>query len=159
MLLVMFSACASGVQQAQVDVFRIPDQPVQATNTSEWAELERVMAPYVAQARASYHEVRIRYLAGLPPGQSLYVVARLRDAAHRVEQAFISVEMIQNGFVTGRIASDIQTVRGYANGDWYALPETDIVDWVILHSDGSEEGNVVGKFLDEYHKPDKATQR
>ena len=32
------------------------------------------------------------------------------------------------------------------------FPESELVDWVITHPDGIEEGNVVGKFLDEWQK-------
>jgi len=161
-LVAALSACASEPRQVRVDMFEMPDQPVRATSTAEWAELERVMAPYVAQARASYPDVRARFLAGLPSDQELLVVARLRDSANRVEQVFVSVDMIQHGSVTGHIAGEVQTVTGYANGDWYILPEAEIVDWVIIHSvhsGGSEEGNVVGKFLDEYQKAKGATRQ
>ena len=37
-------------------------------------------------------------------------------------------------------------------GDPYTFPEGELVDWLITHPDGSEEGNVVGKFLDEWQK-------
>ena len=40
-------------------------------------------------------------------------------------------------------------MAGYKAGDSYTLSERDIVDWVIVRPDGSEEGNVVGKFVEE----------
>lgn len=43
-------------------------------------------------------------------------------------------------------------VTGYKRGDPHDLPEAEIVDWLISRPDGSEEGNVVGKFLDEWQK-------
>jgi hypothetical protein len=36
------------------------------------------------------------------------------------------------------------------SGDPYKLSERDLTDWLISKPDGSEEGNVVGKFLDEW---------
>jgi hypothetical protein len=36
----------------------------------------------------------------------------------------------------------------------YAFAETEVMDWLISHPDGSEEGNFVGKFLDTYQYGD-----
>ena len=38
---------------------------------------ERAIAPYVAQARATYPQAKQRFLAGLPRGQSFFLTARL----------------------------------------------------------------------------------
>lgn len=43
-------------------------------------------------------------------------------------------------------------VRQYRRGDHNELKEADLVDWLISKPDGSEEGNVVGKFLDTLHR-------
>jgi hypothetical protein len=44
------------------------------------------------------------------------------------------------------------TVDGYKRGDAYQFPESALTNWAIRKPDGSEEGNVVGKFLDECQK-------
>lgn len=65
---------------------------------------------------------------------------------------FVAVASIKDDRITGRIASNIIRVKGFKNGDPHTFPESELVDWLITHPDGSEEGNVVGKFLDEWHK-------
>ena len=55
-----------------------------------------------------------------------------------------------NGTVSGVISTAIYAVAGYRNGQPYSFPESELVDWLISKPDGSEEGNVVGKFLDTY---------
>ena len=102
------------------------------------------MHPRVAQARATYPGAKARFLAGLPKGQIFFVTARLRDADGHVEQVFVRVAQIQNGLIQGRIASKVDLVKGYRSGDLYSFPETQLLDWLIAHPDGSEEGNVVG---------------
>ncbi len=139
-------------QQVIVITNVLPDRPIQASSQAEWSKLIAAMAPYVARAQESYPEAKRRYLAGLPPNELLYALARIRDAAGQLEQAFVSVELIQNGHITGQIDSDLRTVQGYKRGDWYAFPEDELVDWIIVRGDGSEEGNVVGKFLDEWER-------
>jgi hypothetical protein len=124
------------------------DEPVQASTSSEREELERAIAPYIEQARKSYPDAKKRYLAGLPPGTRFSVVTKLHSPG-RVEAVFVTVTGIKGDQVTGRIDSDVRGVGGYKAGDSYTLSERDIVDWVIVRPDGGEEGNLVGKFLDE----------
>jgi uncharacterized protein YegJ (DUF2314 family) len=124
------------------------DEPVQASTSAERDELERAIAPYIEQARKSYPDAKKRYLAGLPPGQRFSIVTKLHSPG-RVEAVFVTVTGIKGDQVTGRIDSDVRGVAGYKVGDSYTLSERDIVDWVIVRPDGSEEGNLVGKFLEE----------
>ncbi len=64
------------------------------------------------------------------------------------------VDTIVGSRIAGRIASDILRVRGFRAGQSYALTERDLLDWTIVRPDGTEEGNVVGIFLDTYRAPD-----
>ncbi len=41
-------------------------------------------------------------------------------------------------------------VTGYKEGDEFRISKTELLDWTISKPDGSEEGNVVGKFLETY---------
>ena len=41
-----------------------------------------------------------------------------------------------------------QEPRGVREYRAETMPEDELIDWTIVHPDGSEEGNVVGKFLD-----------
>ncbi len=113
--------------------------------------MERAIAPYSEQARKSYPDAKKRYLAGLPAGHRFSVVTKLQASGH-VEAVFITVSGIKGDQITGRIDSDVRGVPGYKPGDTYTLSERDIVDWVIVRPDGSEEGNVVGKFIEERAK-------
>ena len=108
------------------------------------------MKPYVAQARATYPAAKQRFLSGLPTGSAFFLTVRLTDPQERIEQVFIKVDKIENDRVTGKIWSDIKRVSGYSLGQTYEFPEQDLLDWLISNSDGTEEGNFVGKFLDTW---------
>lgn len=123
------------------------DEAVRASTSSEQEELERAIAPYSEQARKSYSDAKKRFLAGLPSGHQLAVLTKLHSPG-RTEAVFVKVTGIAGDQITGRI-DNVQGMAGYKAGDAYTLSERDIVDWVIVHPDGSEEGNLVGKFLDE----------
>lgn len=125
------------------------DQPVKANLVEK--KFDEAIKPYVERARKTYPEAKERYLAGLPPQQVFFLTARLHDSTGRWEQVFIEVKEIKDGNIKGLIANDIEVVSGYKIGDSYTFPESELLDWTISKPDGTEEGNVVGKFLDTYH--------
>ncbi len=111
------------------------------------------MAPYEAQARASYPDAKRRFLAGLPEGHTFFVTTRIRDDLGHQEQVFVVVDSLAGARIIGRIWSQIQLVRGYHLGQRYEFDERALVDWTVARPDGTEDGNVVGKFLDTYTPP------
>jgi hypothetical protein len=128
------------------------DQPVEVKGKAADEEYRAAIAPYVEKGKKTYPEAKKRYLAGLPAGHHFFVVTRLRDGSGTSEQVFVAVAAIKGDRITGRIATDIMRVKGFRNGDPYSFPESEVIDWLIAHPDGTEEGNVVGKFLDEWQK-------
>jgi hypothetical protein len=127
-----------------------PADRIDDTNGKEAIEaLLREQAPYIQKARGTYPDAKRRYLAGLPAGQSFFAVTQLRDGRGTSEQIFVAVSGIRDGRISGRIASDLVGIKGFKRADPYSFQESELVDWLISHPDGTEEGNVVGKFLDE----------
>ncbi len=124
------------------------DKPVAVSTKAEAEELDRAIAPYSEQARKAYPAAKKRFLAGLPAGDKFAVATKLHSPG-KVETVFVVVQRIEGNKITGKLDS-VGVVTGYKAGDSYTLPETDLVDWAIVHPDGSEEGNVVGKFLDTW---------
>lgn len=112
--------------------------------------MEAAVAPYVAQARSTYPAAKARYLAELPPRESFFVTVKLQDSLGHSEMAFLAVDSLARDSIYGRIWNQIYVVRGYHLRDRHAVREAEILDWLITKPDGSEEGNVVGKFLDTY---------
>lgn len=108
------------------------------------------MEPYIAHARASWPDAKRRFVAGLPRQHSLFVTTRLRDGSGRIEQVFVAVDSVIAKRIHGRIWSQILIVEGYRLQQPYAFPEDDLIDWMIARPDGTEEGNVVGRFLDTF---------
>jgi uncharacterized protein YegJ (DUF2314 family) len=127
------------------------------TGPVDGATYDRAIAPYVAKARASYPAAKKRFLAGLSAGDTFFVWIRLwkkqtkRNRMH-AEDVFVIVETIRDGKVTGRIANIPEIVTNYRRGQSISVPESEIRNWVIVRPDGSEEGNVVGKFLERESK-------
>lgn len=125
------------------------DKPVQARSNATQQRIEDAIAPYVTEARKTWPAARKRYLAGLPAGQVFAVTVKLFDG-DKGETVFVQVRKIEGTKITGSIANDLNVVRNYRPQQVIEVDERDILDWTIAHPDGTEEGNVVGKFLDGY---------
>jgi hypothetical protein len=155
-VLLLFCATLSLAQQQQQPASppalspSAPEDKPQALSAEQVKKFEEAIKPYVEKARKTYPDARKRFLAGLPPKHSFYITTRLHDEQGRFEQVFIAVKEIKEGTIKGIIASDITTITKYKFGDLYSFPESELMDWTIALPDGSEEGNFVGKFLDEY---------
>jgi hypothetical protein len=139
--------CLAAVSNAQLAPNAPPDKPINLAK-DQASRMEVAVTPYIERARKTYPAAKARYLSGLPKGETFFVTAKLSDSQRHFEIVFIQVAKIIDGKVTGHIANDITLVTGYKRGSEYTLPEAELLDWTISKADGSEEGNVVGKFLE-----------
>ena len=128
-------------------------RPVHARGKNNVEALLQAEAPYIAKGRATYPAAKKRYLARLPRGYIFLVRYRLRaPGTHRSEGVFVEVNAIKGDKIYGRIASEVDVVRSFRPWQHVSFPESEIEDWSILHPDGSEEGNFVGKFLERLQR-------
>lgn len=129
------------------------DQPVGST-AGTLSDFEKAIAPSLAEAKNTYPEARKRFLAGLPKQHVFFLTTRIVDPDGTFEQVFVYVLKIdaEKKEITGIINSPLQVVRTFKQGQTITFPETKILDWTISKPDGTEEGNYIGKFLDEYQK-------
>lgn len=146
-------ASSLGAQQPVELAPNAPQDKPLSVAECQWRAAMKAMAPYVAQARASYPAARERFAAGLPPRHIMFVTTRLRDPQGREEQVFVAVDSIRGSHIVGRIWNDITLVSGYRRGQPYTLADSSLLDWMVARPDGREEGNIVGKFLDTYQPP------
>ena len=94
-------------------------------------------------------QVRKRYAAGLADGERCLVLVRVRASDTSFRQAQARVIGWRNGAVQALIspapsakATDLRPV---------SFPETAVLDWTIVQTNGREEGNFVGRYLDIAH--------
>jgi hypothetical protein len=128
-----------------------PDKPVRARGGQQVSAFDRTIAPYIAKAHKTYPAAKKRFLAGLPSKYLFSLTTKLWDRSHtKFEVVFVVADQINDGIVTGHLATHTRQPVGYDYGDRISFPESEVMDWTIVHPDGTEEGNVVGKFLDTY---------
>jgi len=127
------------------------DKPVHAEGAQQMTDIDRAVQPYVAKARKTYPAAKKRFVAGLPPKYLFSLTTKLWDRSHmKSEVVFVVADEIKNGRVTGHLATHTKQPVGYNFDDKISFPESQVMDWTIVHPDGTEEGNIVGKFMDTY---------
>lgn len=105
------------------------------------------LEPYVRQARATLGDAKKRFLGGLGPGQRLYLTTRITEP-NGLEQVFVEVVAWEDAAIRTRIDSHLEVAKRHHRGEALTIHEKDVLDWTIVHPDGREEGNFVGKYLD-----------
>lgn len=120
------------------------DKPLMGHRTPEQ---EAKIKELQAQDMKQWPDVKARYAKGLPAGEHLFVTTELTSPG-KSESVFVAVSSINGSTITGVISSEIMNVEGYKANDRYTLQESAVTDWLISKPDGSEEGNLVGNYLD-----------
>ena len=124
------------------------DRPHKVNNIEQLEQYEKLIEPYVNQAKETLPKTKEKFVNGLNEGESFFLVTRIYDTEGNFEQIFVRVTDWKDDTIKGTIANDLNTVKGFKYGQLIEFPERDILDWLIALPDGSEEGNFVGKFLD-----------
>lgn len=110
-------------------------------------DIGTIVKELTEKSRQSLPGVKARYLKGLPSGQFLYVMSPISNGSGVPEYIFVKVTSWNDDKIIGTISNEVKT-QGYKDGDKIKLLEKDVKDWTIVHPDGSEEGNLIGKYMD-----------
>jgi hypothetical protein len=103
-----------------------------------------IIARYDALAMSTFDSFEKEVQAETPTGKTFFVVTRLFEGTH-FEQVFVQVDTVSTLGYEGRIASQSQGQVRFQSGQPITLKKEQIVDWMIVHENGAEEGNTLGK--------------
>lgn len=129
-------------QKATTQTASAPDTAVHVTEKATNIEIDKL----IAQAKQSLPQVKERYSKGLLNEQTFFITTPIFDAKMKPEHVFVKVLAWKGDKLTGVIASKVN-IHGPKQGDNIEVNESDVEDWTIVSKDGSEEGNLVGKYL------------
>ena len=115
-------------------------------------EMSKLIAPYIEKARATFPEVKKKYIAGdyVREKRQLDVQIELTDKNGDREMVFIVVTQCLGNRFQGIIVNDIQLLKEYKNGDTLSFSQDQVKNWVVVDSKGNEEGNFVGKAIEAF---------
>lgn len=117
--------------------------PVRAAQANAF---EGAISASVAQAQETLDDAVARYYAGLQGKARFFCTVRLADEQGQIEQVYVEVSKWASQ-ISGRISNQVKRLHGFTKGQEVSFDQADVLDWTILHKDGREEGNFVGKFL------------
>ncbi|WP_324674556.1 hypothetical protein [Hymenobacter sp. GOD-10R] len=147
---ILIASVCSSAQQCLVDkpIVASQDELPEATNTLQIKkQLNAVIAAPILKARRSLPQTKQRYLMGLESEEKLFLTARIFDKSGVFEQVFTEVRDWSKDSVTAVIVSDLDAVREYQKGQTITFSDKNVLDWIIIRPDGTEEGNFVGKYI------------
>lgn len=98
-----------------------------------------------AQAELSY--VQDYFLKYRGHRSEVYVVVILRDEAYRWEQVYIKVLLWEDDIIGGQLVNEMTIVSGYPQGAEFVIEQERVIDWLIIHKDGKQEGNFVKDYF------------
>ena len=115
-------------------------------------EMSKLIAPYIEKARATFPEVKKKFIAGdyVREKRQLDVQIELTDKNGDREMVFIVVTQCLGNRFQGIIVNDIQLLKEYKNGDTLSFSQDQVKNWVVVDSKGNEEGNFVGKAIEAF---------
>ena len=115
-------------------------------------EMSKLIAPYIEKARATFPEVKKKYIAGdyVREKRELDVQIELADKNGDREMVFIVVIQCLGNRFQGIVANEIQLLKEYHKGDTVSFTQDQVKNWVVVDSKGNEEGNFVGKAIEAF---------
>lgn len=90
-----------------------------------------------------------RFLKGLPEGHTLYVTVVFKNDIGEGENAFIRVDRWEGKQIYGTIATMLRIIPQHSPGESITISDEQAIDWTLVRPDGSEEGNFVGKYIEQ----------
>jgi len=109
------------------------------------ATLEKFLSQYIEQARDGLPYFNKKFES--QDDKSFYVITRIYEG-EIYEQIFVRLKEIRKGSYEGEIASDPMGQVKFNSGDAIEVKVEDVVDWLIVNEDDTEEGNLQGKAAD-----------
>ena len=127
----------------------LPDKPISMSAADQVRRLEEAIKPLIEEAKKTLPDAKAKFLKGLPTAHRFFVTTKLYDDENHYEQVFVLVDGWSGSTISGTLGNQVK-LRGYKQGDKLKVDEKDVLDWTISKPDGTEEGNVIGKFLDNW---------
>jgi len=101
----------------------------------------------VTEAQNKLPYVKDYFLNNGQEGREVYVVVIIRDESWRWEQVYLRVLLWEDDVIGGQLVNEMTVVSGYPKGAEFVIDQERVVDWLIIHEDGKEEGNYVIQHL------------
>jgi hypothetical protein len=141
--LLLDAAAAQAQSPAPVVLTAAPDSEA---GRRVLAAADAELADPMAEARRTLPKARKRFQAGMPANEECLLTVRVVEG----DTVFRPVAARVIGWRDGKVQAllPVTASAGKEEKVPVSFPESAVVDWTILRTDGREEGNYVGRYLD-----------
>lgn len=101
----------------------------------------------VKEAQYTISYVKDYFLNYGKEASEVYVIVIIRDESWRWEQVYLQVLLWEDDVIGGQLVNSMTVVSGYPRGAEFVIDQERVVDWLIIHEDGTEEGNFIINYL------------
>jgi hypothetical protein len=144
----LVGVCLASAAIAAGDPFLAQNAPEDCNAEMTAESLNDVVEKLSPAALQTWPAAKKRFLDGLPERHSLFVTLLVSEPDTGSEYLFIAVDKIVDDKIRGRVWNEVHVVKSLYYRASIEIPEGAISDWLISKPDGSEDGNIVGKYID-----------
>jgi len=99
------------------------------------------------EAKSQLEYVKSYFLTNGKEESEVYVVVLIRDQSWKWEQVYLRVLLWEEDQIGAQLVNEMTVVKGYPQGSEFVISTDRVVDWLIIHKDGEEEGNFILNFF------------
>jgi uncharacterized protein YegJ (DUF2314 family) len=109
------------------------------------------------RARAQLPKIKKRFAAGLEPGERFLVKAPFEVGGENGGHEYMWIEVVSwnAGVLAGALGNEPDHIPTLHKGASVKVAEKDVYDWIIVHEDGTEEGNETTRVLEQQERGGK----
>ena len=85
-------------------------------------------------------------------GQGIFIFTRIDDLEAIFKNVRIKITKWDNGLISGTLEDYLTDINYYQQGMEIELPESAVLDWVIIAPNGKINGNYVATYLKNYER-------
>ncbi len=123
------------------------------------ARNETALADPVREALRTLPQAKKKFLAGLPHGDQFLLSVRVVASDTSFRQASARVLGWHGTIVQALLLPETANSATPTEPMPVSFPETAVVDWTLLHTNGREEGNYVGRYTNTAHQAERMRLR
>jgi hypothetical protein len=126
-----------------------PNRSTFPFSAEEYAQFDAMMRPCSEHAVTTLPAAIERFEAAGRKDSSFHIMVRRARPEDRPPNYFITYRGHDGDRIEGKVATDGVVVDGrrYRRGKKLVVDSADVMDWVIIHPDRPEEGNLIGRYL------------
>ncbi|NQY09069.1 MAG: DUF2314 domain-containing protein [Flavobacteriales bacterium] len=144
-------ACIATISSAQNPSKYATDVPADLFEDLDMIRYDSLIGPACESARKELPKVKEAF-EKMIDGQGIFIFTRIYDQEAIFKNVRIKITKWDNGLISGTLEDYLTDINYYQQGMEIELPESAVLDWVIIAPNGKINGNYVATYLKNYER-------